>query len=52
MTGLLKANLRTRLTVLYASLLGIALLLYAAGVSALFLHNLREQLDSSLDRDV
>jgi heavy metal sensor kinase len=52
MTRLFKANLRTRLTVLYASLLGIALLLYAAGVSALFLHNLREQLDSSLDRDV
>ena len=52
MTGLFRANLRTRLTVLYASLLGIALLLYAAGVSALFLHNLREQLDSSLDRDV
>jgi heavy metal sensor kinase len=52
MSGLLQANLRTRLTVLYASLLAAALLLYAGGVSALFLHNLREQLDSSLDRDV
>jgi heavy metal sensor kinase len=52
MSGLMRANLRTRLTILYASLLGVALLLYAGGVSALFLHNLREQLDSSLDRDV
>jgi heavy metal sensor kinase len=38
--------------VLYASLLAAALLLYAGCVSAFFLHNLREQLDSSLDRDV
>jgi heavy metal sensor kinase len=52
MNGLLQANLRTRLTILYASLLGVALLLYAGSVSFLFLHNLREQLDSSLDRDV
>jgi HAMP domain-containing protein len=52
MSGLLRANLRTRLTILYASLLGVALLLYAGSVSALFLHNLREQLDSSLDRDI
>jgi heavy metal sensor kinase len=52
MIGLLQANLRTRLTVLYASLLAVALLLYAGGVSALFLRNLREQLDSSLHRDV
>jgi heavy metal sensor kinase len=48
----LRANLRTRLTLLYASLLGVALLLYAGGVSALFLRNLRSQLDASLDRDV
>jgi heavy metal sensor kinase len=50
--SLLQANLRTRLTVLYASLLGIALLLYACVVSIFFLHNLQEQLDSSLHRDV
>ncbi len=50
--NLLQANLRTRLTVLYASLLGAALLLYAGGVSIFFLHNLREQLDLSLHRDV
>jgi heavy metal sensor kinase len=48
----LRSNLRTRLTVLYASLLAAGLLLYAAGVSGLFLRNLREQLDSSLHRDV
>src|ERR1700740_1516460 len=52
MSGLLRANLRTRLTVLYASLLAVALLLYAGGVSAFFLRNLREQLDASLHRDV
>jgi len=51
-SGLLGRNLRTRLTVLYASLLAGALLLYAVCVSAFFLHNLREQLDSSLDRDL
>jgi heavy metal sensor kinase len=50
--SLLQANLRTRLTVLYASLLGAALLLYAGGVSIFFLHNLQEQLDLSLHRDV
>jgi heavy metal sensor kinase len=50
--SLLQANLRTRLTVLYASLLGTALLLYAGGVSIFFLHNLQEQLDLSLHRDV
>jgi heavy metal sensor kinase len=50
--SLFRANLRTRLTLLYSSLLGIALLLYATGVSALFFHNLRGQLDASLDRDV
>jgi heavy metal sensor kinase len=52
MSGVLRANLRTRLTMLYASLLGVAILLYAGSVSALFFHNLQEQLDSSLDRDV
>ena len=52
MSSLVGKNLRTRLTVLYASLLAAALLLYAGCVSAFFLHNLREQLDSSLDRDV
>ena len=52
MNGLLSGNLRSRLTVLYASLLAAALLLYAGCVSAFFLHNLRGQLDASLDRDV
>src|SRR5258708_4594124 len=52
MSGLLRANLRTRLTILYASLLAAALLLYAGGVSAFFLRNLRGQLDSSLHRDI
>ena len=52
MSSPLRMNLRTRLTILYASLLAVGLLLYAGGVSVLFLHNLREQLDSSLDRDV
>ena len=50
--GLLGGSLRTRLTVFYAALLTAALLMYAVSVSAFFLHNLREQLDSSLDRDV
>lgn len=36
----------------YAALLGTALVAYAVCVSAFFLHNLREQLDASLDRDV
>ena len=45
-------NLRTRLTVLYAALLTGALLVYAGCVSIFFLHNLREEVDSSLDRDV
>ena len=52
MSGLLGRNLRTRLTVFYASLLAAALLLYAVCVSTFFLRNLREQLDSSLDRDL
>jgi hypothetical protein len=37
---------------LYASLLAAAILRYAGCVSVFFLHNLREQLDSSLHRDV
>lgn len=45
-------NLRVRLTTVYATLLVIALLVYAGCVSAFFLHSLREQLDLSLDRDV
>src|ERR1700732_2554139 len=52
MRGLLHANLRTPLTVLYGSLLALALLVYAGSASALFLRNLRKQLDSSLHRDV
>jgi signal transduction histidine kinase len=49
---LLGKNLRTRLPVFYSALLAGALVLYAVCVSAFFLHNLREQLDASLDRDV
>jgi heavy metal sensor kinase len=52
MNGFMRTTLRSRLTILYASLLAAALLLYAGGVSAFFLYNLREQLDSSLGRDV
>lgn len=52
MNWLLDKNLRTRLTVFYSALLAGALVLYAVCVSAFFLHNLREQLDASLDRDV
>ncbi len=52
MNGVRGMNLRTRLTVLYGALLAVALLVYAVCVSAFFLHNLREQLDSSLHRDL
>lgn len=45
-------NLRTRLTLFYSALLAGALILYAVCVSAFYLHSLREQLDTSLDRDV
>jgi heavy metal sensor kinase len=45
-------NLRTRLTVLYGALLAAALLVYAVCVSVSFFHDLREQLDSSLHRDL
>jgi len=47
-----RGNLRNRLTALYTLLLAAALLLYAGCISAFFLHNLREQLSASLDRDV
>lgn len=47
-----RRSLRFRLTAVYASLLAVALLVYAGCVSAFFLHSLREQLDLSLDRDV
>lgn len=47
-----RRSLRFRLTVVYAALLAVALLVYAGCVSAFFLHSLREQLDLSLDRDV
>jgi heavy metal sensor kinase len=49
---LLAPNLRTRLTVFYSLLLVAALLLYAVGVSVFFLHNLREEVDASIDRDL
>jgi heavy metal sensor kinase len=50
--GIRGMNLRTRLTVLYGALLAVALSVYAVCVSIFFLHNLREQLDSSLHRDL
>ena len=52
MRSLLGKSLRARLTVFYAALLTMALLVYAGCVSVFFLHNLREEVDSSLDRDV
>jgi heavy metal sensor kinase len=52
MNNLLGKSLRSRLTILYGLLLTLALALYAGGTSAYFLHNLRNQLDLSLDRDI
>lgn len=52
MNGVRGMNLRTRLTVLYGALLAAGLLVYAVCVSVSFLHDLREQLDSSLHRDL
>jgi heavy metal sensor kinase len=49
---LFRTNLRTRLTVLYASILALVLLLYCAGSCALLLHNLREQLDIRIHREI
>jgi hypothetical protein len=50
--NLLGKSLRGRLTILYGLLLTLALALYAGGTSVYFLHNLRHQLDLSLDRDI
>ena len=47
-----RSTLRSRLTLHYASLLAVVLLLYAVTVSAFVLHNLHEQIDASLDRDI
>ncbi len=52
MSSVLGKSLRSRLTVLYGILLSLALVMYAGGTSAYFLHNLRYQLDLSLDRDI
>ena len=52
MKNLLGKSLRGRLTILYGLLLTLALALYAGGTSVYFLHNLRQQLDLSLDRDI
>jgi heavy metal sensor kinase len=52
MRTLLGKSLRSRLTILYGLLLTLALALYAGGTSVYFLHNLRQQLDLSLDRDI
>jgi heavy metal sensor kinase len=52
MIPLLGKSLRSRLTILYGLLLTLALALYAGGTSLYFLHNLRQQLDLSLDRDI
>jgi heavy metal sensor kinase len=50
--NLLGKSLRGRLTILYGLLLTLALALYAGGTSVYFLHNLKHQLDLSLDRDI
>jgi heavy metal sensor kinase len=50
--NLLRKSLRIRLTILYGLLLTLAMALYAGGTSVYFLHNLRHQLDLSLDRDI
>ena len=52
MKNLLGKSLRGRLTILYGLLLTLALALYAGGTSVYFLHNLRHQLDLSLDREM
>lgn len=52
MSGVRAMNLRTRLTVLYGALLAAGLLAYAVCISVAFFHDLREQLDSSLHRDL
>jgi hypothetical protein len=52
MRNLLGKSLRSRLTILYGLLLTLALALYAGGTSVYFLHNLRQQLDLSLNRDI
>jgi hypothetical protein len=52
MRNLLGKSLRSRLTILYGILLTLALALYAGGTSVYFLHNLRQQLDLSLNRDI
>jgi len=46
------SNLRTRLTLIYVALLATVLTLYVAGTSAYLLHNVREQLDLAIDRDL
>ncbi len=45
-------SLRQSLTLIYVSLLSAVLVLYVAGTSAFFLHNIREQLDMAIDRDM
>ena len=52
MKRLFSKDLRTRLTLFYSALLAGALILYAVCVSAFYLHSLREQVDTSLHRDV
>jgi len=51
-SGLFRKSIRTRLTLLYVSLLTAVLVLYGAGTSAFFLRNLREQVDETLSQDV
>jgi heavy metal sensor kinase len=45
-------TLRGRLTILYGILLASALALYAVGTSLYLLHDLKQQQDASLDRDI
>lgn len=52
MSGILGKTLRIRLTILYGILLALALAFYATGTSVYLLHDLKKQLDVSLDRDI
>lgn len=52
MNGFLGKTLRSRLTILYGILLALALAFYATGTSVYLLHDLKQQLGVSLDRDI
>jgi hypothetical protein len=52
MNGVLGSTSRGRFTIFYGILLALALVFYAAGTSVYLLHDLKRQLDVSLDRDI